>query len=344
MSVIKNRPRVLITGGAGFIGSTLVRKYHDKGWHVVVADSLTYAGFRHNLRALEGSPQVFQFIRADLRDHSDVVAIFQEAGPFNLVIHAAAESSVDRSIAGYEEFVSTNVLGSCHLFDVCRAYQVPRVINFATDEIFGHLDQSDPDPFSRFNESDPIQPRNIYSASKAAQYMMARAFEITHKVPIITVCPSNCYGPRQHAEKLIPKIIWCAINKKAMPIYNDGQNIREWLYVDDAAEAIFRLSESGTIGEIYNIGAGEQASVMQIYDQVCKLLVGHGITRDQMVLTQKPARKGDDFRYSVNSDKLRSQTKWLPQTNLSEGLEKTVIWYMSDQGRAYLSYSAMRVS
>lgn len=336
---MSRQPRVLITGGAGFIGSHLVRAFQRLNWGVTVFDSLTYAGFYHNVRSaveLGGA----QFFYGDLRHSHEVRACFQMHGPFDVVVHAAAESSVDRSISGYEDFLTSNVIGSANLFQVCRETRVRRVINFGTDEIFGHFADGQS---GSFDEHSPVQPRNIYSASKAAQYQIARAFQITHGVPIITVCPSNCYGPRQHAEKLIPKIIHSILHGRPTPIYNGGKNVREWLFVGDVASAITLLAADGTPGELYTIGGGEERNVLEILDGVtARVCRWTGINRSEVRLNQLPARPGDDHRYSVTCSKLRA-LGWRPEASLDDGLDATVAWYLQDEGRAFLEYAAARI-
>lgn len=333
-------PSALITGGAGFIGSQIVRQFRKAGYRVTVFDALTYAGFYHNIDDVISVDDDVVFFKGDLRALEDVVSCFQMRGPFDVVVHAAAESSVDRSIKGYEDFVSTNVCGSANLFQVCRETGVKKVINFGTDEVYGHFE---PGETGSFDESSPLLPRNIYSASKAAQMHVARAFHITHGVPILSVCPSNCYGPRQHAEKLIPRIIHGVVSGEEIPIYNGGRNVREWLHVQDAADAIVLLAKDGKPGEIYNVSGGAEATVMEIYDAICGILVSHGGVVDRQRITQKPARPGDDHRYSVSSAKLRA-LGWKPEISLSNGLASTVGWYMSPAGRAFLSYAARRIS
>jgi dTDP-glucose 4,6-dehydratase len=329
--------KVLITGGCGFIPSTLVRKFLHENCDVTVLDSFTYAGFRRHLPSPSGYRSQLDFFRGNIQNLSDVEACFQEYGPFDLVIHAAAESSVDRSIRGYEDFIKTNVLGTAHLFQICRENKTPKVINFLTDEIYGHFDVSN----VLFHENDPWRPRNIYSASKAAQGMIARAFQITHGVPIINVCPANCYGPRQHTEKLIPKIIYCVVNNRAIPVYNGGQNIREWLYVEDAADAIYLLSKDGQPGEVYNLGTNEEKSVMAVIESVIQqleLVTGRKI---ETKIEQKPARPGDDFRYGVSTEKI-SRLGWRAKVGFDEGIRKTVEWFLDNQD--FMNHAARRLN
>lgn len=340
--------RVLITGGVGFIGSAILRKFVENGHDVTVFDALTYSGFFDHIVGLTipvPTPTP-EFVRGDLRKMEDIDGCFQMYGPFDLVIHAAAESSVDRSIKGYDDFVTSNVLGSCNLFEVCRQHGVKRVINFATDEIYGHHSEGGDSAGRPSLESDPVAPRNIYSASKAAQLLFANAFHITHQVPILNVCPSNCYGPRQHVEKLIPKVIFCMLSGRPIPIYNEGKNIREWLYVDDAAAGILALALHGSPGETYNLGADESASVMEIVRYIAiamkafRLLPPGFQVLDAIEL--KPARKGDDFQYKVNSDKMIHACGWRPQTSLGQGLEETCKWFIKNQN--WMNFAARRIN
>jgi dTDP-glucose 4,6-dehydratase len=322
----KNTMKILITGGCGFIGSQLTREFIKHGHDVVVIDALTYAGFYTNIVDTGAT-----FYRGDLTHQGELRACFQMHGPFDVVIHAAAESSVDRSIRGYTDFIATNVMGSSNLFQLCREYKVPRVINFGTDEVYGHFEENQD---GKFKEDDNLRPRNIYAATKASQVLMAKAFYTTHDVPIINVCPANCYGPRQHAEKLIPKTIYCLLNDIPLPLYNEGKNIREWLYVEDAAEAIVTLSGVGEPGETYNLGTIEERSVIDVINTISNIMAVPPIIDEQ------PARPGDDFRYGVQYDKMHA-LGWSPKTAFGDGIIETVRWYLEHP--EFLETSARRL-
>lgn len=307
--------KTLITGGCGFIGSTVVRKFVEAGHDVHVFDALTYSGFHEHIVGLGVS-----FSKADLRRTDNIVHIFDTYGPFDCVVHIAAESSVDRSIEKFDEFITTNVLGTSYLLEACRALEVPRVINFGTDEVYGHL----PSHEGTFTESTPLAPRNLYSASKASQLLMARAFRETHNLPVINICPSNCFGPRQLPEKLLPRSLYLMMKNLPLQVYGTGDNVREWLFVEDLADAVLLLSEKGELGETYNIGSDNERTNLDILTTLSQVA---GL---EMKVEYIPDRKGHDFRYSVDSSKIKS-LGWSPKTSLEEALRKTVSWYTENQ-------------
>jgi dTDP-glucose 4,6-dehydratase len=314
--------KVLITGGCGFIGSSVVRKFVDAGHDVHVFDTLTYSGFAEHIAGLN-----VKFTKGDLRRKDNIEYVFTNYGPFDLVVHVAAESSVDRSIETFEDFITTNVLGSAYLFEACRETEVPRVINFGTDEIFGHLPTNE----GSFTESTPLAPRNLYSASKAAQVMFANAFKETHKLPIINVCPSNCFGPRQLPEKLLPRAICLMMKEKPIPVYGTGLNVREWLFVEDLADAVLLLSEKGVIGETYNVGSNNERTNLDI------LHLMQNVAEMHMDIEFIEDRKGHDFRYSVDFTKIKS-LGWLPKTPLQDALKVTVGWYKNNKDWLFTNY------
>lgn len=314
--------KVLITGGCGFIGSTVVRKFVDAEHDVHVFDTLAYSGFLEHIAGL-----AVTFTKGDLRRKEDIDSLFKTQGSFDLVVHIAAESSVDKSIKGFEDFITTNVLGSSYLFDACRVHGVPRTINFNTDEIYGHLPTNE----GMFTEQTPLAPRNLYSASKAAQYMFANAFKETHKLPVINVCPSNCFGPRQLPEKLLPRAIYLMLNHKPVPVYGTGLNVREWLFVEDLADAILLLSEKGVIGETYNIGSDNERTNLDI------LHLMQQVAQSEMSIEFIEDRKGHDFRYSVDCSKIKA-LGWEPKTPLQDALKVTVDWYKENQDWLFTNY------
>lgn len=316
---------VLITGGCGFIGSQVVREYLKSGHKVVVFDNLGYSGFADHIKDTDA-----YFVKGDLRNKADLEFLFSLQGPFDLVVHIAAESSVDKSIKDYGDFISTNVLGASNLFSLCVEKRVPKVINFATDEIFGQLNPGDPS----FSEQSQIKPRNIYSASKAAQYLFANAFKETFNLPVINVCPSNCYGPRQLPEKLLPRMIYLIENGKDLPVYGTGLNIREWLFVGDVASAVMLLGEKGVVGETYNIGSENERSNLDILKTLGEIM------DKEIHISFIEDRKGHDFRYSVNCDKIKA-LGWKPSTSLEQGLETTVEWYRENWSWLETNYKAI---
>jgi dTDP-glucose 4,6-dehydratase len=317
--------KVLITGGCGFIGSQVVREFVSAGYKTVVFDSLEYSGFLEHLEGVDCT-----FFLGDLRDISKIEDVFVLHGDFDIVVHVAAESSVDKSIKGYEDFILTNILGSSNLFSVCLRYKVSKVVNFGTDEIYGHLKKED----SSFTEETPIKPRNIYSASKAAQILFAQAFKETFDLPVVNICPSNCYGPRQLPEKLLPRMMYLIETEKDLPIYGTGQNIREWLFVEDAARAVRLVAEKGVIGETYNVGSENEKSNLSIISVLGDIL------KKSYSINFVEDRKGHDFRYSVNCSKIK-KLGWEPQTDIHTGLEKTVQWYKQNWSWLEKNYKAV---
>lgn len=315
--------RLLITGGAGFIGSTAVRRFAQEGHEIVVFDKLTYSGFSEHIYGLAN----VVLMKGDLAKKRNIAECFKKFDGFDAVIHIAAESSVDKSIKVYKDFINSNVLGSANLFDLCLKYKVGKVVNFGTDEIYGHLDKEG----TAFTESTPIQARNIYSASKASQVLMGRAFHLTHGLPLVTVCPSNCYGPRQMPDKLLPRMIYLLENEQALPVYGVGANVREWLFVEDLANGLSCLLKDGVVGETYNVGSLNEMTNLDIL----KLLAG--VMNKELHIEFIQDRKGHDFRYSVNFNKLRA-LGWEPQVELQDGLVKTVEWFRNNWAWLEVNY------
>ena len=308
--------KILITGGAGFIGSTVVRGFAQDGHQITVFDKITYSGFPEHIYGVKN----VVLVKGDLAKKRNISDCFKKFDGFDVVIHIAAESSVDKSIKAYKDFINTNVLGTANLFDVCLKYKVSKVINFSTDEQYGDLNKDG----DSFTELTPIAPRNIYSASKASQMLLGKAFHLTHGLPVVTVCPSNCYGPRQYPDKLLPRMMHLMENGKSLPVYGTGLNVREWLFVEDLAEALVVLFHKGQFGETYNVGSGNEKTNLE----VLKLLASS--MGKELDIEFVKDRKGHDFRYSVNFDKMKS-LGWSPKTTLEEGLGKTVQWYKNNR-------------
>jgi len=308
--------KLLVTGGAGFIGSEFVRQGAEKSYRIAVVDKLSYAG---DLKRLKEFKKEITFYRKNITDKDSLEHIFKTEKP-DIVVHFAAESHVDRSIADPSPFLDTNIKGTQVLLDISKHYGIERFINISTDEIYGELTGK-----GQFYETTPLNPNSPYSVSKAAADMLGRAYHRTYGIPVITIRPSNNYGPWQYPEKLIPVVILKALSNKKVPVYGKGQNIREWLFVSDCVDAVFGISEKGKIGEIYNVGSGEEKRNIDVVKTVLKLL---GKPEDLIEFTKD--RLGHDFRYSLNSNKICKQIGWKSKIHFYEGIEKTVKWYVDN--------------
>jgi dTDP-glucose 4,6-dehydratase len=329
-------PTILVTGGAGFIGSCFVLEYlADPARRVVVLDQLTYAGNLENLAPVERDPR-FAFVHADVADGAAVRRVLGEHHP-GAIVHFAAESHVDRSILGPEEFIRTNVLGTFQLLEAAREYwrELPpgpragfRFLHVSTDEVYGSLGPDDP----AFTETTPYAPNSPYSASKAASDHLVRAYHHTYGLPVLTTNCSNNYGPRQFPEKLIPLMVLNALQGRPLPVYGDGGNVRDWLYVSDHCAAIRTVLASGVPGETYNIGGRQELNNLEVVRQVCAIL-------DELQPERAPHadlisfvkdRPGHDRRYAMNIDKIGRELGWQPQETFASGLRKTVQWYLDN--------------
>jgi len=314
--------KLLVTGGAGFIGSEFVREGVRIGYEIVVVDKLTYAGDLERLKGVENNTSLSRFItfyKADITNKEFIEHIFKTEKP-KVVVHFAAESHVDRSILDASPFIKTNVEGTQVLLDVAKDIGVDKFINIATDEVYGELGQE-----GTFKEDSPLVPNSPYSSSKAAADMLGRAYYKTYKLPVITVRPSNNYGPWQYPEKLIPVVILKALNNEKIPVYGTGQNVREWLYVSDCAEAIFEIMEKGKIGEIYNVGSNQERRNIDVVKTILKLL-----HKNEDLIEFVKDRPGHDFRYSLDTTKIKNELGWEAKTTFEEGIEKTVKWYIEN--------------
>jgi dTDP-glucose 4,6-dehydratase len=308
--------KLLVTGGAGFIGSEFVRSGVRKGYEIVVVDNLTYAGDMERLKEIE---KEITFYRTDITDKDSLEYIFETEKP-DIVVHFAAESHVDRSILDASPFLDTNIRGTQVLLDIARKYGIGRFINISTDEVYGEIKGD-----GQFYETTPLNPNSPYSVSKAAADMLGRAYHRTYGIPVITVRPSNNYGPYQYPEKFIPVVILKALSNEKVPVYGKGVNIREWLFVSDCVDAVFEILEKGRIGEIYNVGSGEEKRNIDVVKTVLRLL---GKPEDLIGFTKD--RPGHDFRYSLNSDKISEQIGWKSRIKFPEGIDRTVKWYMDN--------------
>jgi dTDP-glucose 4,6-dehydratase len=313
--------KLLVTGGAGFIGSEFVRQGVNRGYEIVLVDKLTYAG---DLKRIKEVEKEITFYRVDIVNKEFVEYIFTKEKP-EAVIHWAAESHVDRSISDASPFIETNMKGTQVLLEVSKHYGIEKFVNISTDEVYGDL-KSVSGGEDKFHETTPLNPSSPYSASKASADMFGRAYFRTYGVPVVTVRPSNTYGPFQYPEKLIPVIINRVMDNKPAPLYAKGENIREWLYVEDCAAGTYALLEKGRIGEIYNLGSGQERRNFDVARKILSFL-------------EKPAnliefvqdRPGHDFRYSLNSDKIKNDIGFKAETEFEIGLEKTRQWYVENE-------------
>jgi dTDP-glucose 4,6-dehydratase len=324
--------RIFVTGGAGFIGSAVCRHFViDRGDDVVVLDKLTYAANPASLAPLADDPR-YRFERVDVCDARTIARLFERYRP-DAVLHLAAESHVDRSIANSRAFLDTNVVGTFTLLEASRAYLAGldkskaerfRLVHVSTDEVFGSLSGE-----GAFTEATPYDPSSPYAATKAASDHLAKAWRRTYGLPVIVSNCSNNYGPRQFPEKLIPLMILAAFEGKQLPVYGDGANIRDWLYVEDHARALGLILDRGRPGETYNVGGRNERSNIQVVKEVCRLvdeLRPRGAPHARLV-TYVPDRPGHDRRYAIDAGKLESELGWRPQETFETGIEKTVRWY-----------------
>lgn len=306
--------KILITGGAGFIGSELTRQAVENGYRVVVVDNLSYAG---DIERLKEVSDKIRFYRVDICDLEGLREVFEQENP-DWVIHAAAESHVDRSILAPHAFIQTNIIGTFNLLEISKEAGIKKFLNISTDEVYGELKED-----GQFTEDSPLRPNSPYSVSKASQDMLGRAYWRTYGLPVITVRPSNNYGPWQYPEKLIPVVIAKALNNEKIPVYGDGKNVREWLYVEDCAQAILKVIEEGKPGEVYNIGSNNEKKNIEVVKEILRIL-----QRPEDLIEFVKDRPGHDFRYSLNTEKIKNELGWSPKTGFDEGLEKTVRWYL----------------
>lgn len=313
---------VLITGGAGFIGGNFVYymlKSHPD-YNLIVMDKLTYAG---NLETLAPIMDKIIFIKADIADRDDVYKAFEENEP-DIVVNFAAESHVDRSIENPEVFLKTNILGTQVLMDACRKYGIKRYHQVSTDEVYGDLPLDRPDLF--FTESTPIHTSSPYSASKASADLLVQAYYRTYGLPITISRCSNNYGPYHFPEKLIPLMIANALNDKPLPVYGEGLNVRDWLYVEDHCKAIDLIIHNGKVGEVYNIGGHNEKANIDIVKTILKIL-----DKPESLITYVTDRKGHDMRYAIDPTKIHNELGWLPETKFDDGIVKTVKWYLDNK-------------
>ncbi|HAF44766.1 MAG TPA: dTDP-glucose 4,6-dehydratase [Gallionellaceae bacterium] len=327
--------KIIVTGGAGFIGSAVVRQFiNDTDCSVVNVDKLTYAGNLQSLASVSDNPR-YRFEQVDICDAAEVARVFREHRP-DAIMHLAAESHVDRSISGPADFIQTNIVGTYTLLEAARAYwneldaagkAAFRFHHISTDEVYGSLDDT-----GFFTEDMAYEPNSPYSASKASSDHLVRAWHHTYGLPVVTTNCSNNYGPYHFPEKLIPLVILNAVNGKPLPIYGKGDNIRDWLYVDDHARALRLVLEKGTPGETYNIGGWNEKTNLEVVQSICTILDElhpQGAPHNKLI-TYVTDRPGHDMRYAIDANKIAHELGWKPQENFESGLRKTVEWYLSN--------------
>ena len=326
--------KLMVTGGAGFIGSAVVRKAIAEGHHVLNVDKLTYAANLENVASVAGNER-YKFAKEDICNQAAMERLMTEFQP-DTVMHLAAESHVDRSIDGPAAFIETNIVGTYCLLEAARAYlksdATPKDFRFhhiSTDEVFGSLG-----PTGEFTETSPYQPNSPYSAAKASSDMLARAWSETFDIPVVVTNCSNNYGEFQFPEKLIPVVVIAALEGRDIPIYGKGENVRDWLYVDDHAAALLLVARQGVPGETYNVGGRAERTNIELVEMIC------GILDD--LLPQSPHkphnqlikfvadRPGHDARYAINCDKIERELGWKPSVTIDEGMRKTVEWYLAN--------------
>ena len=328
--------KILVTGGAGFIGSAVVRQAIAQGDEVVNLDALTYAACLENVAGVASDPK-YAFEHADIRDRPVLDRIFDEHKP-DAVMHLAAESHVDRSIDGPAQFVETNVTGTLNMLEAARTYWETngkpdgfRFHHISTDEVFGSLPA---DPSQMFTEETSYDPRSPYSASKAASDHLVRAWHETYGLPVVLTNCSNNYGPYHFPEKLIPVVILNALDGKALPIYGDGANIRDWLYVEDHADALLTVIRKGDVGRSYNIGGENERTNLELVRTLCDILDELRPKSDgsyQDLIEFVADRPGHDARYAIDPARIRNELGWRPSVSVEQGLRKTVEWYLENE-------------
>ena len=315
---------IIVTGGAGFIGSNFV--FHMLQGHpeyrIVCLDKLTYAG---NLSTLEPVMENgnFRFVKADICDRAAVYQLFEEEHP-DMVVNFAAESHVDRSIENPGIFLETNIMGTAVLMDACRKYGITRYHQVSTDEVYGDLPLERPDLF--FTEDTPIHTSSPYSSSKASADLLVLAYHRTYGLPVTISRCSNNYGPYHFPEKLIPLMIINALHDKPLPVYGDGLNVRDWLYVEDHCRAIDLILHKGTVGEVYNVGGHNEMKNIDIVKLICRTL-----GKPESLIQFVTDRKGHDRRYAIDPTKIHRELGWLPETKFADGIQKTIQWYVNHE-------------
>ena len=316
--------KIIVTGGAGFIGGNfvhyMVEKYPED--MIVNLDALTYAGNLETLKPVENKPN-YKFVKGDIADREFIFELFEKEKP-DVVVNFAAESHVDRSIEDPGIFLQSNIIGTATLMDACRKYGVTRYHQVSTDEVYGDLPLDRPDLF--FTEETPIHTSSPYSSSKAAADLLVQAYHRTYGLPMTISRCSNNYGPYHFPEKLIPLMIANALNDKPLPVYGEGLNVRDWLYVEDHCKAIDLIIHKGRVGEVYNVGGHNEKQNIEIVKIICKEL-----GKPESLITHVGDRKGHDMRYAIDPTKIHNELGWLPETKFEDGIKKTIQWYLDNR-------------
>lgn len=315
---------IIVTGGAGFIGSNFI--FHMLAEHpqdrIVCLDKLTYAGNLSTLAPVMDNPN-FRFVKADICDRAAVEQVFEEERP-DVVVNFAAESHVDRSIENPDLFLWTNIMGTASLMNACRKYGIGRYHQVSTDEVYGDLPLDRPDLF--FTEETPIHTSSPYSSSKAGADLLVLSYYRTYGLPVTISRCSNNYGPYQFPEKLIPLMIANCLNNKPLPVYGEGLNVRDWLYVEDHCKAIDRILQRGRVGQVYNVGGHNEMKNIDIVKLICRAL-----GKPESLITYVADRKGHDLRYAIDPAKIHQELGWLPETSFEDGIKRTIQWYLDNR-------------
>lgn len=315
---------IIVTGGAGFIGSNFIFYMFEahSEYRIICLDKLTYAGNLSTLAPIMSNPN-FRFVKADICDKVAVEQLFEEEKP-DIIVNFAAESHVDRSIEDPNVFLETNIMGTATLMNACRKYGIKRYHQVSTDEVYGDLPLDRPDLF--FTETSPLHTSSPYSSSKASADLLVLAFYRTYDLPVSISRCSNNYGPYHFPEKLIPLMIANALHDKPLPVYGKGDNVRDWLYVEDHCKAIDSIIHQGRVGEVYNVGGHNEMRNIDIVKLICKEL-----GKPESLITYVADRKGHDKRYAIDPTKIHNELGWLPETNFQDGIKKTIKWYLENR-------------
>lgn len=308
--------KILVTGGAGFIGSAFVRLAVSAGYKIIVVDKLTYAGDLARLQQVKGK---YKFYKADISDSKMMDRIIRKERP-QIIVNFAAETHVDRSIIDSARFMKTNVIGTQVLLDISKKYKINKFIQISTDEVYGEIKKG------RFTEGSPLRPNSPYAASKAAADLIIRSYIRTYGLEVIIIRPSNNFGPWQYPEKFIPLAIVKLFRREKVPVYGVGKNVREWLYVDDCAQAILKIAERGKAGQIYNLGSAQEKRNIEVIGEILRIL-----KRDKSAIEFVRDRQGHDIRYSLDSSNAHRQIKWHPNLSFLQGIYLTVNWNIDNK-------------